>query len=188
MAPVDVPHVAHDMMLRFMGVNFTSLLDGSAQIPSAIGSDAKPVFTEDHETQAGVPTSAKTPQQDKAMWEGAVFIFFLCKYHLAKRELLAYYNAGSAAIVLVVVFLVIGAVVWCRHRRRPRIKSGPPILEEESIPLTTARRDDEIDAEIERRRAKGKSKETSEVELNRGVQEEERIFDVGDSDEDDYKR
>ena len=70
MAPVDVPHVAHDMILRFMEVNFTALVDGSARIPSAIGTDTKPIFMEDHETKPGAPVSAKTPQQDKAMWEG----------------------------------------------------------------------------------------------------------------------
>lgn len=53
-----------------MEVNFTALVDGSARIPSAIGTDAKPIFMEDHETKPGAPVSAKTPQQDKAMWEG----------------------------------------------------------------------------------------------------------------------
>lgn len=70
MAPVDVPHAAHDMILRFMEMNFTALVDGSARIPSAIGTDVKPMFTEDHEANPGAPVSAKTPQQDKAMWEG----------------------------------------------------------------------------------------------------------------------
>ena len=69
MAPFDIPDITHDMMLRFMEVNFTALVDGSARIPSAIGSDAKPIFTEDHD---GAPVPAKTPQQDKAMWEGKV--------------------------------------------------------------------------------------------------------------------
>jgi carboxypeptidase D len=70
MAPFDIPHVTHDMILRFMNVNFTALVDGSARIPSAIGSDAKPVFVEDHNVKDGAPVSAKTPQQNKAMWEG----------------------------------------------------------------------------------------------------------------------
>jgi len=170
MAPFDIPHITHDMMLRFMEVNFTALVDGSARIPSAIGSDAKPIFTEDHETQPGAPVSAKTPQQDKAMWE-------------------AYYNAGSAAIVLAVVLLVIGGVVWCRHRRkRVQLGSHAQGLEEESIPLTSNRQEDD-DGEMDRRRkAKGKSRATRDEEngsLNRGtrnVQESERIFEVGDSD------
>ena len=74
MVPVDVPQAAHDMILRFMEVNFTALVDGSARIPSAIGTDAKPIFTEDHETKSGTPVSTKTPQQDKAMWEGRFYL------------------------------------------------------------------------------------------------------------------
>lgn len=70
MAPFDVPHVTHDMMLRFMGVNFSAIVDGSAKIPSSIGTDVKPIFgkTDAQSTSAVMP--AKTPQQDKAMWEG----------------------------------------------------------------------------------------------------------------------
>lgn len=69
MVPYDVPHVAHDMMLRFMGVNFTAIMDGSAKIPSTIGNTAKPIFVEEHDATP-IVTPAKTPQQDKAMWEG----------------------------------------------------------------------------------------------------------------------
>jgi len=57
-------------MLRFMGVNFTAIFDGSAKIPSTIGTDAKPIFVEEHEATPPVTVPAKTPQQDKAMWEG----------------------------------------------------------------------------------------------------------------------
>jgi carboxypeptidase D len=74
MAPFDLPHVTHDMMLRFMGVNFTAIVDGSAKIPSTIGTIAKPIFVEDHNTTP-TPAPAKTPEQDKAMWEGSCFFF-----------------------------------------------------------------------------------------------------------------
>ena len=45
MAGFDVPHVTHDMILRFMGMNFTALtsLEGSAVIPSSVGDDSKPL-------------------------------------------------------------------------------------------------------------------------------------------------
>ncbi|KAJ3745969.1 hypothetical protein DFH05DRAFT_1522569 [Lentinula detonsa] len=43
MAPFDVPHITHDMILRFMGVDFGNILDGSAKIPSSVGSEAKHV-------------------------------------------------------------------------------------------------------------------------------------------------
>lgn len=71
MAPYDAPHVAHDMMLRFMNVNFSSVIDGSARIPSSIGSQAKPVLVEEVEAKPSTVTQpAKTPEQNKAMWEG----------------------------------------------------------------------------------------------------------------------
>ena len=46
MAPFDVPHVTHDTMLRFMRVNFSAILDGSAQIPRSLGTVTKPIFVE----------------------------------------------------------------------------------------------------------------------------------------------
>ena len=70
MAPFDVPHVTHDMILRFMGVNFSAIVDGSAKIPSSIGTDVKPIFGETDAHSTSVVMPAKTPQQDKAMWEG----------------------------------------------------------------------------------------------------------------------
>lgn len=72
MAPYDVPHAAHDMILRFMGMNFSAIVGGSAKIPSSIGEDdAKPIFQPGSETGAAGPTgTSKTPEQDKAMWEG----------------------------------------------------------------------------------------------------------------------
>jgi carboxypeptidase D len=72
MAPYDYPNIAHDMILRFMGVNFSAVVDGSARIPSSVGNDHKPVFSEsDGASNVGQP-SGKTPEQDKAMWEGTV--------------------------------------------------------------------------------------------------------------------
>jgi carboxypeptidase D len=72
MAPYDFPHVAHDMILRFMGANFSAILDGSARIPSNLGTIKKPLFIGQADvkpTTASIP--GKTPEQDKAMWEGA---------------------------------------------------------------------------------------------------------------------
>jgi len=191
MAPFDIPHVTHDMMLRFMGVNFTGLIDGTAKIPSAIGTDAKPVLVEDHEAKPGAPASVKTPQQDKAMWEG--LSLSQCDFvRLLIGLIIAYYNAGSAALVLVIVFVVIGTFVWCRLRRKrvklPNPQSGE---EEESIPLTSTR-DDDDDEIVQRRNAKGKERaRAGEGEpLNGGAKNhagEDRIFDVGDSDDEDYK-
>ena len=75
MAPYDVPHVTHDMMLRFMGVDFKAIVEGSAKIPSSVGSTSKPIFVGQEEAkQTPAVAPAKTPEQDKAMWEGT-FLF-----------------------------------------------------------------------------------------------------------------
>lgn len=54
-----------------MGVNFSAIVDGSAKIPSSLGTVVKPVFVggTGAKSTSGV-ASTKTPQQDKAMWEG----------------------------------------------------------------------------------------------------------------------
>ncbi|KAF9035088.1 alpha/beta-hydrolase [Hymenopellis radicata] len=116
MVPFDVPHVAHDMMLRFMGVDFSQVFGGSARIPSSVGDKTKPMYTD--ATAIALPTSTKTPQQDKAMWE-------------------AYYNAGSAALVLVVIALFIGLFVCWRVRRRKSLRL-PMNNKEENVPLNTS--------------------------------------------------
>ncbi|KAF9481873.1 pheromone-processing carboxypeptidase KEX1 [Pholiota conissans] len=160
MAPFDVPHVTHDMMLRFMDVNFTAIVDGSAKIPSTIGTITKPIFVEEHNATPTNVVPAKTPEQDKAMWE-------------------AYYNAGSAALVLVLVFLLIGTFVWCRVRRN-RVQL-PTTRVEESIPLTSSMRENGSDEDDISRNRKGKQRSDGES------QSEPTIFEVGDSDEEDYK-
>ena len=77
MAGYDVPHVTHDMILRFMGVNFTALTDGSVRIPSAVGSDSKPLPALLDEEPTPTPGPAKTPEQDKARWEGLYHNIYL---------------------------------------------------------------------------------------------------------------
>jgi len=158
MAPYDVPHVAHDMILRFMGVNFSAITDGSAKIPSSVGSNVKPVFNQGVKPTAPPLPAAKTPQQDKAMWE-------------------AYYNAGSAALVLVLIFLAIGSFFWCRVRNK-RVVSLPSTTNEENIPLhsTMGALDREEDEEFRQRKGK-----------ERADDHRLPIFDVGDDDEDGYR-
>lgn len=65
MVSYDVPEAAHDMILRFMGVDFSAILEGSARIPSSVGDDVKPIFTDGE----NFPVSSK-PEQTKAEWDG----------------------------------------------------------------------------------------------------------------------
>jgi len=162
MAPWDVPHITHDMILRFIGVNFSAILDGTARIPSSIGNIKKPIHIEQVEAKPTIaPLPGKTPEQDKAMWE-------------------AYYNAGSSALVLLLMFLAIGTFVWCRIRRR-RLRLPVNQTEEESIPLNTSHRfqdgDDEDQGTYKQRKGKERAREPPQPP----------IFDVGDSDEEDDK-
>jgi carboxypeptidase D len=179
MVPFDVPHISHDMILRFMGVNFSAIIDGSAKIPSSIGTTTKPHFLANLPTATAptVPDTAKTPQQAKAMWEGTTF--GNCAHTLQVLiEFPAYYNAGSAALVLTLIFLAIGIFVYCRRRRSPRL---PVNQHGEDIPLNSAPLDDDRDDEAFRQRQrKGKGKERAMESTG------PPIFDVGDDDEE-YK-
>lgn len=158
MAGYDQPHATHDMILRFMGMNFSAITDGTARVPSSVGDDEKPSFIESKPASVmPVPSTTKTPEQDKAMWE-------------------AYYNAGSAGIVLVLIVAVLGAVFWCRLRKR-RLR-GLTISgnEEEHIPLTQnlPNTSDPLDAsEFRARKGKERAQERDTTPL----------FDVGDSDD-----
>jgi len=94
----------------------------------------------------------------------------------------AYYNAGSAALVLVFVFVIIGLFLWWRKRNNGvKLPSREVDTEEESIPLTRSRRDyDEDDT----RRRKGKDRqEEAAVERSSPT-----IFEVGSDDEEEYQR
>lgn len=165
MAPFDVPHVTHDMILRFMGVNFSAIMDGSARIPSSVGTIMKPVFIEDSKaSKTPAPVPGKTPEQDKAMWE-------------------AYYNAGSAALVLVLIFLALGTFLWCRIRRR-RVQLPVSHQDEESIPLNSSiamngRQDGDEDDSASFKSRKGKERAVEPPEPP--------IFELGESDDEDMK-
>src|ERR1700683_4511178 len=72
MAPYDIPTVAHDMILRFMGMNFSAVTEGSATIPSSNDADAKPVIQKGAEHASTPAPTGTTPEQNKAKWEGMI--------------------------------------------------------------------------------------------------------------------
>ena len=99
-------------------------------------------------------------------------------------RVVAYYNAGSAAVILVLIGIALVTFFWCRVRRRRLQGLSLSVNEEENIPLTQSgpSRDEGggVDEEnaFRARTGKGKGRETEEAQP---------IFDVGDSDEDDPK-
>lgn len=84
MVGFDVPHVAHDMILRFMGVDFSvinSHVASTGGIPSSVGNDIKPIGGITNPASPGgsnggptsggdVPSKGATPSDDPAMWQG----------------------------------------------------------------------------------------------------------------------
>lgn len=86
----------------------------------------------------------------------------------------AYYNAGSAALVLLLILLAVGVFFWCRTRSRRRVSRVR--LEEESIPLQSSMNDDEDDG-FRQRAGKGKERALGDAS------EREEMFAVADSDD-----
>ncbi|CAE6396838.1 unnamed protein product [Rhizoctonia solani] len=155
MVPYDVPLAAHDMILRFMQVDFAKLSGGSATLVSSkVGDEVKPIsagLEDGKNTTDGATGSGKTnTEQDKAMWE-------------------AYYNAGSAALILVIILVFIGLFLFWRSRRSAklgRVNLPTEQEQEERIPLST-----NVGAAMSR-------DDFSQDRDRRG--ESEPIFDVGD--------
>ena len=87
----------------------------------------------------------------------------------------AYYNAGSAALVLLLILLAVGIFFWCRIRSRRRVSQVR--LEEESIPLHSSVNDD--DEGFRQRAGKGKERALG------NASEREEMFAVADSDDED---
>jgi len=162
MAGFDVPMVVHDMILRFMGVDLGAAATAGqhAQLPSSVGDDVREgIVIPPSSTDSATPaTSSGVSDDDAARWE-------------------AYYNAGSAALVFILIALSIGLFFYFRSRRRQR--QGVSLtrqaeLDEETIPLSTQNGG----LEDTSRQRKGKGKEQYDEASG------EPIFDVGENDSD----
>jgi hypothetical protein len=83
MVPYDLPNVAHDMMLRFMNVDFGSLIDGTPSWKSRIGDDARVTAVKAGTVSNGVPlpegtTAAGTGSTKGEDWEGQFLLSSSC--------------------------------------------------------------------------------------------------------------
>ena len=102
----------------------------------------------------------------------------------------AYYNAGSATLVLILIFIAIGFFIWYRIRRNRGVQL--PTLHqdqvEETIPLTgrgANKGEDEDEEVMDRRKGKERLLEREPEPEPEGSS----IFNVEDSeDEEEYKR
>lgn len=138
----------------------------------------------------------------------ALLTGYICAYFLGMYVEIAYYNAGSAALALLLIALAIGGFFYCRARnKRKSTLRGLPIStqeEEETIPLSQSVREGGIDngSELDlnlRRTGSGsvKGKERERAGTGVGLGENghgnghghgtETIFEVGDSDDEDYR-
>ncbi|CAG7848349.1 Pheromone-processing carboxypeptidase KEX1; AltName: Full=Carboxypeptidase D; Flags: Precursor [Serendipita indica DSM 11827] len=173
----DLPHVVHDMILRFMNVDFGRITTGTAgRIPSSLGDTPK---------ETPLPGGGTLSDLElKAKWQGAPRLFHLLVKAILTEIVLgptltAYYNAGTVALIVVLIAVSIGTVLYCRSRRNV----GPSRIvlrddnangtTEESIPLTLS--------SDESRRRKGKGRAIPEP-----IEEEEEIFEIGSDGEEKY--
>ena len=88
----------------------------------------------------------------------------------------AYYNAGSAALVLVLIALAVGGFLWWRSRRQRAKGLQLPTTAEEHIPLNSALADEDRASVDGFRPRKGKERASE-------LPEEEAIFEVGDDED-----
>ena len=122
MVGVDKPVEAHDMMLRFMGVDLMDAAGPSARIPSRLDGEQDRVLvvagggnkvpSQNHSPMIpGVSGKTEAQVAEEAKWE-------------------AYYNAGSAALIVLLILVGAGTCILLRLRRKARLsrKSASPYL------------------------------------------------------------
>ncbi len=91
----------------------------------------------------------------------------------------AYYNAGSAALVLMLTAVLVGGFL-CWRSRRSRSRGLSLSTREEHIPLNSSMADVDEPKDHGFRSRKGK-------ERARSPEEDDAIFDVGDDDDEDER-
>ena len=114
MVGVDKPIESHDMMVRFMGIDYMKVAGPNALIPSRVGDEPDRVLITGGGggvAQIGkdgsrvIPGSGKTEEQvaEEARWR-------------------AYYDAGSLALVILLLAVAIGTWLLLRARKKRRLE------------------------------------------------------------------
>jgi carboxypeptidase D len=179
MVGFDVPHVTNDMILRFMDVDVSLVAGNTASSKSRVGDDER-VYLGLISSLAGAGTPLlKGGNTD---WECKLPLIF----DYTGLMSVAWYNAGSAILILLILCSIVGLYFYFRRRRPMHHKRGVVGLpsdhgdEAERVPLGSERveMDDLEDRERRQRKGKGKGRMSDE---ERG----ETVFSLGDEDEDD---
>lgn len=172
MVGFDVPHATNDMILRFMGVDFTLLPGLTGGWASSVGEVERPaVHFGALEEDKGMPL-LKGGSGD---WE-------------------AWYNAVSAVVILFILGGIVGLYLYFRRRRLRRQGRGALGLptqrdSEERVPLAASEDYELQDTSYPPRLDKGKGRAV-ERERERESEEHERqtVFALEDEDEDGKER
>ncbi|CEH14877.1 kex1 protein [Ceraceosorus bombacis] len=193
MVGFDKPVESHDMMLRFMGVDLMGAAGPSARIPSRVEGEPDRMLvvapnpgkgdgsTDNRPMIPGVDGKTEEQVAEEAKWA-------------------AYYNAGSAALVVLLILVGVGALILLRLRKQSRRstsmlgRGGRPVAREDTHELEHLVRDpasgeyadDEDKLDDEEAQSGLSSARKSPVGTRRAgnaVQEDQTVFDVGDSDD-----
>ncbi|PWY99105.1 alpha/beta-hydrolase [Testicularia cyperi] len=180
MVGVDKPVESHDMMIRFMNVDFMKVAGPNALIPSRVGSEPDRILI----TGGGggvaeigkdgsrvIPGSGKTEEQvaEEARWR-------------------AYYDAGSLVLIVLLIAVGVGTCVLLRLRRRHRLAKGRigrggHLRLSSTTELVNGSHELAAGTHELDRLVGGKSRNHPNDDDDDQV--EEQIFDVGEEDDDD---
>ncbi len=169
MVGVDKPIESHDMMVRFMGIDYMKVAGPNAMIPSRVGDEPDRILVTGGGggvAQIGkdgspvIPGSGKTEAEvaEEARWR-------------------AYYDAGSLALVVLLIAVSVGTWLLLRARKRRRMDTNR-IGRGGALRLATT-----TEFGASQAATGGESGDNHELERlvsKRSPDEEDAIFDVGD--------
>lgn len=185
MVGFDKPVEAHDMMLRFMGVDLVAAAGPSARIPSRIGKEKDRLVVlgsggglekDERPMIPGVDGKSEEQVAQEAKWA-------------------AYYNAGSAALIVLLILVGCGVYMLLRMRRKTRLQRLPVGLgadgdvgehELDRFIVSEGREDEETYSDDTYRRpspqvVNGSANERPQQSAQRDLNDNEEIFDLGNA-------